>query len=163
MQTEGYCECGCQTALPPGRRFVHGHNRRTPAAADYSIDENGCWIWQRHRNRNGYGTTSRRREGGSGLAHRVYYEARFGPVDASRDLDHICRNRACVNPDHLELVTHAENCRRGGYTKLSSEQVVGIRRAMAAGISQSELGRRYGVHQTTINAIHIGKSWRGIA
>lgn len=48
-----------------------------------------------------------------GYAHRVYYEARFGPIPAGLQLDHLCRNRGCVNPDHLEPVTCRENLMRG--------------------------------------------------
>lgn len=46
-------------------------------------------------------------------AHRVSYEAFIGPIPAGLDLDHLCRNRACINPYHLEPVTHRENVIRG--------------------------------------------------
>jgi hypothetical protein len=45
-------------------------------------------------------------------AHRFYYEMINGPVDESLDIDHLCRNPRCINPEHLEAVTHSENLRR---------------------------------------------------
>ena len=46
------------------------------------------------------------------LVHVVFYEERFGPVPEGKILDHVCRNRACKNPDHLEPVTYKENVNR---------------------------------------------------
>jgi hypothetical protein len=49
---------------------------------------------------------------GNGYAHRLAYEAVHGPIPAGSEIDHLCRNRSCVNPDHLEAVTHGENMAR---------------------------------------------------
>lgn len=74
--------------------------------------EGGCWEWQAKRNQYGYGkfSISRRSEV---FAHRLSWELMRGPIPAGLVIDHLCRNPACVNPDHLEPVTQMENVRRG--------------------------------------------------
>jgi DNA-binding transcriptional regulator YiaG len=91
------------------------------------------------------------------LAHRVYYEERHGPVPEGTELDHLCRVRACVNPSHMEAVTHAENCRRGRRAKLSADQVAEIR---SSSETQHVIARRFGVTQGHVARIRNGQSWR---
>lgn len=74
-----------------------------------SVTESGCWIWTASLDLNGYGQFSYK--GKRHAAHRVSYELFKGP--APTELDHICRVRCCVNPDHLEGVTHHVNLMRG--------------------------------------------------
>jgi uncharacterized Zn finger protein (UPF0148 family) len=82
------------------------------------VTESGCWIFMGNINRLGYGRTSigSRSDGtrrSAASAHRVVYEGLRGPIPDGLTLDHRCRVRCCVNPDHLEPVTQAENNRRG--------------------------------------------------
>lgn len=71
-----------------------------------------CWIWTAgRRNEKGYGMFCT--GGRTFLAHRWLYEQSVGPVPDGMELDHGCRNRACVRPSHLEPVTHQENLLRG--------------------------------------------------
>ena len=86
--------------VTPKDRFTSKHSIGT-----------GCWEWHAYLDRDGYGTfwldgTNRR-------AHRVAYEIYIGPIPDGLELDHLCRNRACVRPDHLEPVTSQVNNLRG--------------------------------------------------
>lgn len=81
--------------------------RRRDYLASHTLEASGCWNYTGTFNKgNGYGrilqTTS----------HRYYYEALVGEIPAGLQIDHLCRNIRCVNPDHLEPVTNAENARR---------------------------------------------------
>lgn len=72
------------------------------------VDLDGdCWVWLGPVNQSGYGHLRR-----FGYVHRLAWEMLRGPIPAGLTVDHLCRNRVCVRPDHLELVTRAENVRR---------------------------------------------------
>lgn len=80
-----------------------------------SPHENGCWEWLGHRTKEGYGSmyASGRGPAGNGYkASRMSHELFVGPIPAGLQVDHICTNTGCVNPDHLESVTNDENQRR---------------------------------------------------
>lgn len=76
-----------------------------------AVAQSGCWEWTGPLQPNGYGITWM--NGRRIVAHRALYAALVGQVPDGLELDHLCRVRCCVNPAHLELVTHGENVRRG--------------------------------------------------
>jgi len=70
-----------------------------------------CWNWVSNISYNGYGTFYYNKK--LQYSHRLSYESIKGKIPKGLQIDHLCRNRKCVNPDHLEVVTQKENCRRG--------------------------------------------------
>jgi hypothetical protein len=148
------CLCGCgelteiavQTSVIHGaisgesRRYKNGHSRRL-SPTEYLIEDRGhktpCWVWQRGKDRDGYGS-----------------------IPDGLELDHLCRVTSCVNPDHIEPVTSAENTRRGISTKLTADDVREIRSELSKGSLQGALAIRFGIAQTTISAIKRGVTWR---
>jgi hypothetical protein len=75
------------------------------------VDDNGCWIWQRAINRDGYGRI--RVDKRAWLVHRLAYTLSVGAIPNGLDLDHLCRVRACCNPSHVQPVDRKTNVLRG--------------------------------------------------
>ena len=86
----------------------------------------------------------------------------FGNIEHGMTIDHLCSNRRCVNPTHLELVSQTENLRRGRGTKLTAEDVIYIRGLPKCWGDRIELAERYGVSPMTISDIRSGRSWKDI-
>lgn len=118
--------------------------------------ETDCWIWAYAVNSNGYGHL--RKDKKIIEAHKFMYEQIIGKVPANCELDHVCKNKLCVNPTHLEPVSHAENCRRGKQTKLTKENVKEIRR-LSAKLSHQKIADKFKVSRQSISLILQGKRW----
>lgn len=130
----GFCHCGCgqKTKLAPQThrqlgwvkdqpiRYLVGHatrgKRRPPEERFWEKVQKGtsptdCWLWLSGKQPSGYGNFLVNPE--TIGAHVYAYRLLKGPVPKGLELDHLCRNPSCVNPAHLEPVTHRENCLRG--------------------------------------------------
>lgn len=135
----GYCHCGCgertriatATSRRDGQikgeplRYLPFHWQRQTVSPRVRFWEkvrkgnpDDCWEWQAARNGSGYGQfaieTKRPKTGWrkNSLAHRAAYELEVGPIPDGFHIDHLCRNRLCVNPAHLEAVPQRVNSRR---------------------------------------------------
>ena len=168
------CECGCGQFAPIAKktnkkrgwvkgkslRFIQGHNGRLrpKGVVQYEIDHTTkCWVWKRSRQSNGYGHLTVDNQ--QVLAHRFVYEQNIGTIPEGMELDHLCRNPPCVNPDHLEPVSHAENCRRGMRAKLDRETATEIRTLHRVGATISGLAQKFAVSRKTIRTAIKGESW----
>lgn len=119
----------------------------------------GCWVWHGAGVVGGNGYGHLRVGGVTRGAHRVSFEHHSGPIPCGMFIDHLCRNRACINPAHLEAVPHRENCRRGMGTKLSAVDVAGIRNAYASGELQKHIAARLGLSKQHVSNVILGVRW----
>lgn len=145
------------------KRFVSGHNRRRPfkSGIAYAIDpDTGCWNWIGDKDALGYG---RLRERGSKrrlLAHRVSWESVNGRVPEGLELDHLCRNPPCVNPDHLEAVTHLVNMRRA-LAKITLEQAREVKRLRREeSLTYPQIAAVMGIPLSTVSNVICGVAWK---
>lgn len=138
-------------------RFISGHNVHNNGA-DYVVNDAGCWVWQKAK-WDGYGSLWK--DGRHVKAHREYYENAKGPIPPGLQIDHLCRNPSCVNPDHLEAVSAMENVRRGVHTKLTADEVREIKR-IGRRESLRAVGSKFGVDLSTVCDILRGKTWVNI-
>lgn len=157
------CLCSEASATRAAGRAVPFEDRLT------RNDATGCLEWQGSRDRDGYGTLRAGRR--DHKAHRVAYERAHGPVPAGRVVCHTCDNPPCCEPSHLFLGTVAENNAdrqskgrqargvRSAWAKLTDHMVRQVRALVASGASQQAVADLFGIHQTTVSAIHRRRAW----
>lgn len=138
-------------------------------------EHDACWPWIGAKESQGYGVFKPSRQE-SIKAHRMAYELRYGPFDASLVVMHRCDNRICVNPSHLRLGTVGDNNRdrankgRGRENrqwgadnpraKLTEPQLDEIRALVASGVTQMAVAERFGIKQPHVSRIVRGRAWR---
>jgi hypothetical protein len=137
-----------------------------------------CHLWTACRHRQGYGKIAAGGRGGKVLkAHRVAWELAFGAIPDGLCVLHKCDSPPCCRVDHLFLGTQLENIAdrdakgRGNgpkgsdvsQAKLTEVEIPVIRRLLAQGVSQEEIGSRFGVLAGTISHINTGRTWTHVS
>lgn len=132
-----------------------------------------CWLFTSQMDKHKYGQFKISR-GKNILAHRYSLILKTGVDHPDLCAAHICDVPRCVNPDHLFWATHKENQQdmtrkgrgrignRNGRAKLTEQDVIEIKRLLAAGEMQKDVAKQFGVYPTVISKIHIGKLWKHI-
>lgn len=126
-------------------------------SAIYYDKGTGCWEYKFYLSKAGYGSKWYR--GRVRKMHRITWELVNGDIPSSMVINHLCRNKKCCNPKHLESTTQADNARKGGLAKLTYTQAAEIRRAERKYGSKSELASKYNVSISTISQIRSGAIW----
>lgn len=167
---DGFCKCGCgqktkisqyqdkRSGYEKGqpRDYINGHANKLPYA--FVLEDRGynspCWIWNRHINKtSGYALMSRwhaNHRDKSRYAHRYFYALVIGPIPEGLQLDHLCKVRCCVNPNHLDPVTAEENCHRA--SKISTQQRTEILELRRNRMPMKDIAARYDV---TVGCIEV--------
>ena len=133
----------------------------------------GCWHWTaaKRGKKSGYGQA--KHNGKIHYAHRLSFQLFKGEIPTGYKVLHHCDNRICVNPDHLRCGSQQENIvecaqkgrlvnnagERHGLAKLTADQVLKIR---ASGERPCDLGRRFGINESTVRSILARKLWKHI-
>jgi len=167
----GYCKCGCgeKTNISKINRkdrgwikgkhinFIKNHAIKINISDNYKIDKiTNCWNWLGYIAKNGYAKIGSKFH--TTLAHKYLYEIKYGKVAKNKELDHLCRNRKCVNPDHLEEVSRLENSRRGSKTKINFKIAQEIRKLKNI-VYYKDICKKFKIGRTLVYSIWNNQTW----
>ncbi len=169
---DGYCACGCgeRTKIADRNHGPLGWKKGEPfeyitqhqnnkKRKSYVEDKNGCHIWQGQPSQR---YPSIKIQGKQRSVHKWAWEQAHGKVPTGMVLHHTCSNTRCVNVEHLEVVTQAENTHHGRGTRLTMAKAERIRRLAAVGHTYNDLAWMYGVSRGAIEAVVYGHTWKSV-
>jgi hypothetical protein len=116
-----------------------------------------CIEWRKGCTTAGYGETFK--DGQVVYAHRVAYEDAHGAIPKGMTVHHLCENRRCINPAHMELLRRDDHAGAAGHGKLTYEQAVEIRSLLAKGRLQREVADAFGISGPMVSLISTGRRW----
>lgn len=132
-------------------------------------NENGCWEWQKCRDRQGYGISHKQM--GTTRVHRIAYMLMYGEIPGEMLVLHKCDNASCCNPNHLELGSHSENQgqkaarkrsllgERHPMARLTAEQALSI---FNDARKQDVIASQYKITQAMVSRIKLGQAWSDV-
>lgn len=147
------------TGVYKRKLFTKQHRVNIASAArkhqedDYYIDGNGCWIWDHSLDTDGYGRYGKIR------MFKHMYKKYVGAIPEGLVLDHLCHNRKCIYPGHLEPATLAENIRRQKNVKLNWNKVNEIKKLNKEGLKQQQIANRFDIHQCHVSRVLAELRW----
>jgi len=183
------CGCGCGGIPNRGAKYIKGHYKRTKESRKkqsnvnkYTFkdiwrqidirNEDDCWEWVGHKDKNGYGRATINRK--DYRSHRIVYKETYGTIPEGLFILHTCNNPSCCNPNHLYTGTNQDNMdqmvadgrsphligEKSGTHKLKEKDVLEIRQLYSTGeYTQRDLSKKYGISQTEISRIYHRTRW----
>lgn len=157
------CDCGCgKLTSSAEKRWLRGHAANATRAKSFGsqcvVEDRGhetpCIVWVGKKTSNGYGLYR------GEVAHRYAWKLQRGRITDGMQLDHLCRQRDCVHPHHLEQVTPSQNVQRSSLAKLTEDDVAEMRRLREEGALLVTLVERFGVSKATVSRVCRGLQWR---
>lgn len=172
VKSRGYCHNHYEQMRKSGELKTKGKNIKI----DFVIDENGCFNCISHsKNSDGYSQMTVKKK--TIKIHRFVYEEMFGSIPQGLVIRHKCDNPNCINPEHLETGTHADNMMdmtkrgravyvkgsRSGQAKITEQDVREIKRLLHKNkMKQTDIAKVYEISNSTLSAIKYGITWKHV-